>query len=700
MELLLVALLLAADPVQTGQDARPLLREVAAASQNLKSFRARGDLTYEGSFPLHGHRVTESFEVALQQPQRMRLDVSSSEKWMNGLPFRAVCDGDKGLVYYEQGNHYQKIARGDMMWGYCDHGTITGFEDVADNVQSAVVKGRDHVQFEGAQRECVVVEAKYRVISHLMISAGMVATLARVSRTMCIDPERRLILRDHLEADFSANPGSEGIVETIAYRTIERNPDLPPGTFEFHPPEGAKLTQAPNFAPPAPSPIPTPVHESSLPSPIFRAEPEYTQEAWDEGIQGTVIVLAEVDPTGDTHDFKIQQSLGWGLDEKAIECVRKWRFRPATRNGSPVKSTAWIELAFTLPDKRPEQPSPFPVPGPPVRPRLPVVQIEMPTGADEFFYVAAVNLHEPEICYKVQPLAEGSGSGAIPRGFQIRTLRSECYEELARRLHDAALCEHVQPVRTDVDDGSLLDKAYCVEHLDAPPSIAVPWRMDGFVQMMRRLGYDDGQVLDHLFHRAPYDNSTMQAYLKLEKDPAFIERVRAGRSYAEPRNKSALRPARAVEFLYQMAAVDTAAPDLCKKISPNALFTDLWNQTALLQSECYVSIALNRHDPALCEKLPPSGTFPNIRERFDSREECRSTVAVQKDNGGGTYGPTLFRSRSDFPAALRELGYDKAYIDSLIPPPTADDYWTVFGDVSSPKSPNRGDLLRRIMELK
>ncbi len=700
MELLLVALLLASDPVQAGQDARPLLREVAAASQNLKSFRARGKISYEGTFPMGGEALVDSFDLAMQRPRRMRLDVSSSEKWMTALPFHAVCDGDAGWVFYEQPNEYAKVSPGNRMEGYCQLGTITGFGDAADEVQSAVVKGRDRVPFEGASRECVVVEARYRVINHLMIFPGLVAKVGRVSRTMCIDPERKLILRDHLEADLSANEDSDELVETITYQTIESNPDLPPETFEFHPPRGAGLAEPPKFPPPTASPSATPA-PLSAPSPISRAEPEYTQEAWDEGIQGVVVVLAEVDPNGDTRDFKIQQSLGWGLDERAIECARKWRFRPGTKDGRPVKSTAWITLDFSLPDKRPEQSSPFPVPRPPVRPKLPSIQLDPPTEADGFFYVAAVNLHAPEICAKIQPLAGGGGAGFSPRGFQIETVRSECYRDLAAELHDAKLCELVQPVRSNPFDGSRLDKTYCVEHLQQAPGAPVPWSMDAFIRMMRRLGYDDGQVLDRLFHRASYNNSTMQSYLKLEKDPAFIERVGAGRSYAEPRNKSGLRAARALEYLYDMVAVDTSAPDLCKKISPNAFFKDLFDQTVLLRSACYESLALNLHDPTLCDPLPASGTFPYINERFDSREECREIEEAQKDIKDGRYGPAYFPSRSDFPAALQELGCEKAYIESLIPPPTADDYWRFFDSMRwSPRKAADPDLLRRIIELK
>jgi protein TonB len=35
-----------------------------------------------------------------------------------------------------------------------------------------------------------------------------------------------------------------------------------------------------------------------------------------------------------------------GLDEKAIEAVRQWRFRPATQDGNPVEMVATVEVNF------------------------------------------------------------------------------------------------------------------------------------------------------------------------------------------------------------------------------------------------------------------------------------------------------------------------------------------------------------------
>jgi TonB family protein len=80
----------------------------------------------------------------------------------------------------------------------------------------------------------------------------------------------------------------------------------------------------------------------------YRAEPEYTQAAGRKKIQGTVILYLEVDTTGHPRNIKVKRGLGYGLDEKAVEAVTKWRFRPGTKDGKPVTVAATVEVNFRL----------------------------------------------------------------------------------------------------------------------------------------------------------------------------------------------------------------------------------------------------------------------------------------------------------------------------------------------------------------
>ena len=94
----------------------------------------------------------------------------------------------------------------------------------------------------------------------------------------------------------------------------------------------------------------TPHHSASAPVMIRKFDPLYTAEASQAQVQGNVVVGVEIDQAGivSTDHIRVMRSLGYGLDEKAIECVRQWRFRPAFRDGFAVKSQATIEVDFRL----------------------------------------------------------------------------------------------------------------------------------------------------------------------------------------------------------------------------------------------------------------------------------------------------------------------------------------------------------------
>jgi periplasmic protein TonB len=81
---------------------------------------------------------------------------------------------------------------------------------------------------------------------------------------------------------------------------------------------------------------------------LHKAEPQYTREAIDAKIEGDVILSTMIGADGVPSDIKVVRSLGTGLDEKAVECLKQWRFRPATDQGQPASSKATIEINFRL----------------------------------------------------------------------------------------------------------------------------------------------------------------------------------------------------------------------------------------------------------------------------------------------------------------------------------------------------------------
>jgi TonB family protein len=86
----------------------------------------------------------------------------------------------------------------------------------------------------------------------------------------------------------------------------------------------------------------------SAPVPIYQPEPEYSEEARKAKWQGSVLLSLIVDETGKAVNIKITRSLGLGLDQKAIEAVEKWRFKPGMKDGKAVPVIASIEVSFRL----------------------------------------------------------------------------------------------------------------------------------------------------------------------------------------------------------------------------------------------------------------------------------------------------------------------------------------------------------------
>jgi len=81
---------------------------------------------------------------------------------------------------------------------------------------------------------------------------------------------------------------------------------------------------------------------------LYKVEPEFSEEARKAKHQGVVVLTIEVDTSGNVRNVRVRQSLGLGLDEKAMEAVSHWRFRPGILNGKAVTTEATIQVNFQL----------------------------------------------------------------------------------------------------------------------------------------------------------------------------------------------------------------------------------------------------------------------------------------------------------------------------------------------------------------
>lgn len=89
-------------------------------------------------------------------------------------------------------------------------------------------------------------------------------------------------------------------------------------------------------------------HGVTAPRAVNAPDPEYSEEARREGVQGTCILSLVVNSEGKPENVTVSRSLGKGLDEKAVEAVRNWTFEPGRKDGNPVAVQIKVVVTFRI----------------------------------------------------------------------------------------------------------------------------------------------------------------------------------------------------------------------------------------------------------------------------------------------------------------------------------------------------------------
>lgn len=92
----------------------------------------------------------------------------------------------------------------------------------------------------------------------------------------------------------------------------------------------------------------TPGGSVSSPIPIVTPEAEFSDEARRNKYQGVCVISLIVDSQGNPRNPRVTRSLGMGLDEKALEAVLNYRFKPAMKGGKPVPVMITVVVNFRL----------------------------------------------------------------------------------------------------------------------------------------------------------------------------------------------------------------------------------------------------------------------------------------------------------------------------------------------------------------
>ena len=86
----------------------------------------------------------------------------------------------------------------------------------------------------------------------------------------------------------------------------------------------------------------------SPPSLLREVKPDYTEDARAHVIEGDVVMEIVVRRDGSVGEVRLLQGLGHGLDARAVQAVREWRFSPGKRHGVPVDVLVEVAMEFKI----------------------------------------------------------------------------------------------------------------------------------------------------------------------------------------------------------------------------------------------------------------------------------------------------------------------------------------------------------------
>ena len=81
---------------------------------------------------------------------------------------------------------------------------------------------------------------------------------------------------------------------------------------------------------------------------IYTPDPEFSEEARKAKFSGNVVVSLIVDASGNPKNVHVLRGVGMGLDEKAVQAVQQYKFKPALQNGKPVAVYLNVEVNFQI----------------------------------------------------------------------------------------------------------------------------------------------------------------------------------------------------------------------------------------------------------------------------------------------------------------------------------------------------------------
>jgi len=344
ISLLMIVVLPVGRHAMAADSAASLIEAVSRAASNAGAWEAEGRLLTQESADDDSLRTEASFRIVIESApvQRARFEITGVP-----APLVLVCDGSSWGGY----------RPGTREFWMLDGARISQCEDpfnewpgLAGDLHGAVITGREQLHVGDRAIDCTVVSGDFAGPSR----GG--------KRTLWIDDVTKTIWQYRVERGTPFPTGlatpSEPAARTYTLLRQTRDGILRPDDFALRiPDEAVKLAVPPRLRLGDGQPLHGFSAGGTAPVLIHKTEPAYTEEARHSHVEGTVILSVDVEPDGAARNIKVLRSIDPGLDQKAIEAVSQWKFKPGTKDGVAVTVRAQIQVNFRLikdPAKQPD----------------------------------------------------------------------------------------------------------------------------------------------------------------------------------------------------------------------------------------------------------------------------------------------------------------------------------------------------------